>query len=380
MRIQDVPTPCYVVDEAKLIRNLELLKKVQEKAGCRILLAQKAFSMFYEYPLIGQYLAGTTASGLYEARLGREEMGKENHVFSPGYREQEMDEIVSVCDHVIFNSFSQLKKYRDRCLGRTSIGLRINPECSTQGDHAIYDPCAPGSRLGVTLENFKKALLEDPDALEGVEGLHFHTLCEQNSDDLERTLRAAEEKFGDYIGRMKWLNMGGGHHITREDYDVELLIRCVRRVKDTYGVEVYLEPGEAVALNAGYLVTEVLDVVDNGIRTLILDASAACHMPDVLEMPYRPPLKDSGKPGEKAYTYRLSSCTCLAGDVIGDYSFDREIGPGDRLCFEDMAIYSMVKNNTFNGIGLPHIAVLSAGGDCRVIRSFGYDDFKCRLS
>ena len=380
MRIQDVPTPCYVVDEAKLIRNLELLKKVQEEAGCRILLAQKAFSMFYEYPLIGQYLAGTTASGLYEARLGREEMGKENHVFSPGYREQEMDEIVSVCDHVIFNSFSQLKKYRDRCLGRTSIGLRINPEFSTQGDHAIYDPCAPGSRLGVTLENFKKALLEDPDALEGVEGLHFHTLCEQNSDDLERTLRAAEEKFGDYIGQMKWLNMGGGHHITREDYDVELLIRCVRRVKDTYGVEVYLEPGEAVALNAGYLVTEVLDVVDNGIRTLILDASAACHMPDVLEMPYRPPLKDSGKPGEKAYTYRLSSCTCLAGDVIGDYSFDREIGPGDRLCFEDMAIYSMVKNNTFNGIGLPHIAVLSAGGDCRVIRSFGYDDFKCRLS
>ena len=380
MRIQDVPTPCYVVDEAKLIRNLELLKKVQEEAGCRILLAQKAFSMFYEYPLIGQYLAGTTASGLYEARLGREEMGKENHVFSPGYREQEMDEIVSVCDHVIFNSFSQLKKYRDRCLGRTSIGLRINPECSTQGDHAIYDPCAPGSRLGVTPENFKKALLEDPDALEGVEGLHFHTLCEQNSDDLERTLRAAEEKFGDYIGQMKWLNMGGGHHITREDYDVELLIRCVRRVKDTYGVEVYLEPGEAVALNAGYLVTEVLDVVDNGIWTLILDASAACHMPDVLEMPYRPPLKDSGKPGEKAYTYRLSSCTCLAGDVIGDYSFDREIGPGDRLCFEDMAIYSMFKNNTFNGIGLPHIAVLSAGGDCRVIRSFGYDDFKCRLS
>ena len=380
MRIQDVPTPCYVVDEAKLIRNLELLKKVQEEAGCRILLAQKAFSMFYEYPLIGQYLAGTTASGLYEARLGREEMGKENHVFSPGYREQEMDEIVSVCDHVIFNSFSQLKKYRNRCLGRTSIGLRINPECSTQGDHAIYDPCAPGSRLGVTLENFKKALQEDPDALKGVEGLHFHTLCEQNADDLERTLRAAEERFGSYIGQMKWLNMGGGHHITREDYDVDLLIRCVRRVKDTYGVEVYLEPGEAVALNAGYLVTEVLDVVDNGIRTLILDASAACHMPDVLEMPYRPPLKDSGKPGEKAYTYRLSSCTCLAGDVIGDYSFDREIEPGDRLYFEDMAIYSMVKNNTFNGIGLPHIAVLSADGDCRGIRSFGYEDFKCRLS
>ena len=380
MRIQEVPTPCYVVDEAKLVRNLEVLKKVQEKAGCRILLAQKAFSMFYEYPLIGRYLAGTTASGLYEARLGREEMGKENHVFSPGYRENEIDEIVTICDHVIFNSFSQLKKYRDRCLGKTSIGLRINPECSTQGDHAIYDPCAPGSRLGVTWENFKKALLEDPDALNGVEGLHFHTLCEQNSDDLERTLCAVEEKFGDYIGKMKWLNMGGGHHITREDYDVERLIRCVRHVKDTYGVEVYLEPGEAVALNAGYLATEVLDIVDNGVCTLILDASAACHMPDVLEMPYRPPLKDSGEPGEKAYTYRLSSCTCLAGDVIGDYSFDREIRPGDRLYFEDMAIYSMVKNNTFNGIGLPHIAVQETDGTCRVIRSFGYEDFKYRLS
>lgn len=380
MRIQDVPTPCYVVDEAKLIRNLELLKKVQEEAGCRILLAQKAFSMFYEYPLIGQYLAGTTASGLYEARLGREEMGKENHVFSPGYREQEMDEIVSVCDHVIFNSFSQLKKYRDRCLGRTSIGLRINPECSTQGDHAIYDPCAPGSRLGVTLENFKKALLEDPDALEGVEGLHFHTLCEQNSDDLERTLRAAEEKFGDYIGQMKWLNMGGGHHITREDYDVELLIRCVRRVKDTYGVEVYLEPGEAVALNAGYLVTEVLDVVDNGIRTLILDASAACHMPDVLEMPYRPPLQGAGQPGEKPYTFRLGGPTCLAGDVIGDYSFDRPLQPGDQLVFEDMALYTMVKTNTFNGMMLPSIVWRDRTGTLFLVKQFGYGDFKSRLS
>lgn len=380
MRIQDVPTPCYVVDEAKLIRNLELLKKVQEEAGCRILLAQKAFSMFYEYPLIGQYLAGTTASGLYEARLGREEMGKENHVFSPGYREQEMDEIVSVCDHVIFNSFSQLKKYRDRCLGRTSIGLRINPECSTQGDHAIYDPCAPGSRLGVTLENFKKALLEDPDALEGVEGLHFHTLCEQNSDDLERTLRAAEEKFGDYIGQMKWLNMGGGHHITREDYDVELLIRCVRRVKDTYGVEVYLEPGEAVALNAGYLVTEVLDVVDNGIRTLILDASAACHMPDVLEMPYRPPLQGAGQPGEKPYTFRLGGPTCLAGDVIGDYSFDRPLQPGDQLVFEDMALYTMVKTNTFNGMMLPSIVWRDRTGALFLVKQFGYGDFKSRLS
>ena len=379
MRIEELPTPCYVVDEKKLKENLMILNRVRQETGCKILLAQKAFSMFYEYPLIGRYLDGTTASGLYEARLGKEEMGKENHIFSPAYPEKDFKEITSICDHIIFNSFSQLMKYKDRCPAG-SVGIRINPECSTQGDHAIYDPCAPGSRLGVTRANFDRALREDPHALEGVEGLHFHTLCEQDSDDLERTLEAVEEKFGDYIGRMKWLNMGGGHHITRDGYDVKRLIRCVRHVKETYGVEVYLEPGEAVALNAGYLAAQVLDVVDNGIRTLILDASAACHMPDVLEMPYRPPLKDSGKPGEKAYTYRLSSCTCLAGDIIGDYSFDHEVRPGDRLYFEDMAIYSMVKNNTFNGIGLPHLAVQEPDGTCRIVRSFGYEDFKCRLS
>ena len=380
MRIQDVPTPCYVVDEAKLIRNLELLKKVQEEAGCRILLAQKAFSMFYEYPLIGQYLAGTTASGLYEARLGREEMGKENHVFSPGYREQEMDEIVSVCDHVIFNSFSQLKKYRDRCLGRTSIGLRINPECSTQGDHAIYDPCAPGSRLGVTLENFKKALLEDPDALEGVEGLHFHTLCEQNSDDLETTARAFEEKFGKYLHGLKWVNFGGGHHITRPDYDIERLVRTIEHFRDTYGVQVYLEPGEAVVYHAGFLIASVLETLHNGMDIAILDTSAACHMPDVLEMPYRPPLWQSGEPGEKAHTYRLGGPTCLAGDIIGDYSFDQPLQEGDRLVFEDMALYTMVKTNTFNGMPLPAILWRDEQGQGWLVKEFGYEDFKNRLS
>lgn len=374
MRLEQVPTPSYVLDEEKMIQNLEILKRVQEEAGCKILLAQKAFSMFCEYPLIGDYLAGTTASGLFEAKLGKEEMGKENHVFSPAYKESEIDEIVEICDHVIFNSFAQLQKYKNRCLGKTSIGLRINPECSTQGDHAIYDPCAPGSRLGVTLKNFQ------PELLEGVDGLHFHTLCEQNSDDLEKTLEAVEAKFGPYLKQMKWLNMGGGHHITRADYDVERLIRCIRHMKETYDVEVYLEPGEAIALDAGYLVTEVLDIVDNDIQTLILDASAACHMPDVLEMPYRPPLKDSGEKGEKAYTYRLSSYTCLAGDIIGDYSFDAPISVGDKLYFKDMAIYSMVKNNTFNGIGLPNIMRMRKGGDCELIKSFGYEDFKGRLS
>lgn len=380
MRIEEIFTPAYVLDERKLTENLKLLRQVQERTGCHILLAQKAFSMFCEYPLIGKYLKGTTASGLYEARLGREEMGKENHIFSPAYRESEMDEIVRICDHVIFNSFSQLRRYRECCRGKVSVGLRINPECSTQGDHAIYDPCAPGSRLGITAANFTRELGQDPALLDGVEGLHFHTLCEQNSDALEITLEAAEEKFGRYLKRMKWLNMGGGHHITRSDYDVERLVRCICRMRDTYGLEIYLEPGEAVALNAGYLVTEVMDIVENGIKTLILDASAACHMPDVLEMPYRPPLAGSGQPGEKAHTYRLSSCTCLAGDIIGDYSFDREIKPGDRLYFQDMAIYSMVKNNTFNGIGLPSIWVMDEQGDCHLIRKFGYRDFKERLS
>ena len=376
MRINELPTPAYVLDEKKLKENLEILRMVEEKAECRILLAQKAFSMFYMYPLIGKYISGTTASGLYEAKLGKEEMGKENHIFSPAYREEEIDEIAEICDHVIFNSFSQLRKYKERCKGKTSIGLRINPECSTQEDHAIYDPCAPGSRLGVTLENFPEHLAGE------LSGLHFHTLCEQNSDDLETTLAAVEEKFGKYLElpNIEWLNMGGGHHITRPDYDIARLERCILHIKETYGVQVYLEPGEAIALNAGYLVTEVMDIVKNGISTLVLDASAACHMPDVLEMPYRPPLKDSGKPGEKAYTYRLSSCTCLAGDVIGDYSFDHEIHVGDKLYFEDMAIYSMVKNNTFNGMALPAIAVMEEDGNCKVIREFGYEDFKGRLA
>ena len=379
MKIQELKTPCYVIDEKKLRENLEILAGVQQRTGCKILLAQKAFSCFHEYPLIGKYLKGTTASGLFEARLGREEMNLENHVFSPAYREEEMDEIAGLCDHIVFNSFGQLEKYAPRLKGK-SIGLRINPECSTQEDHAIYDPCAPGSRLGVTAEKFRENAEHSPQLLEALDGLHFHTLCEQNSDDLERTLAAVEEKFGQWLPRMKWLNMGGGHHITRADYDIDRLERCIRRMQERYGVEVYLEPGEAVALNAGYLATQVLDVVENGIQTLILDASAACHMPDVLEMPYRPPLRDSGKPGEKPWTYRLSSYTCLAGDIIGDYSFDREIQAGDRLYFEDMAIYSMVKNNTFNGIGLPDIAVMDENGDCRVIRSFGYEDFKERLS
>ena len=381
MKINELPTPCYVIDEGKLEDNLKILHDVEEKTGAKILLAQKCFSAFYEYPLIRKYISGTTASGLYEAKLGYEEMHKENHVFSPAYRQQDMEEILNICDHVIFNSKNQLLKYKDLVdkvnqsgNRKVSIGLRINPECSTQTDHAIYDPCAPGSRMGIRLSDF------DDELADMVDGLHFHTLCEQNSDDLETTLKAVEEKFGKYLHKMKWLNMGGGHHITRDDYDVERLVRLVNHMKETYDLQIYLEPGEAVALNAGYLVTEVLDIVDNEIKTLVLDASASCHMPDVLEMPYRPPLKDSGEAGEKNYTYRLSSNTCLAGDVIGDYSFDKEIKIGDKLYFEDMAIYSMVKNNTFNGIPLPAIAAMDKEGNCRIIKEFGYEDFKGRLS
>ena len=365
MRMDQLPTPCYVIDEKKLKENLEILGDVREKAGCKILLAQKAFSCFYEYPLIGQYLDGTTASGLYEARLGKEEMGKENHVFAPAYKDADIKELGEICDHIIFNSFAQLRRHKDAVSGK-SLGLRINPECSTQGEHAIYDPCAPGSRLGVTKEVFDCEIAAEPELFEALDGLHFHTLCEQNADDLAKTLEAVEEKFGPWLSKIKWLNMGGGHHITRDDYDRELLIKCIRHIRDTYGVEVYLEPGEAIA--------------ENGLSVLILDASAACHMPDVLEMPYRPPLKDSGVSGEKEFTYRLSSCTCLAGDVIGDYSFDKQIQVGDKLYFQDMAIYSMVKNNTFNGIPLPGIAVMKEDGDCEMIRTFGYEDFKGRLA
>ena len=388
-KIDKVPTPAYVVDEQALENNLRILQQVKEAAGCKILLAQKCFSMFAEYPLIGKYLDGATASGLYEARLGHEEMAGENHVFSPAYRPEEIEEIAAICDHVIFNSFSQLRRFgakvREIQQARGiehGIGLRINPECSTQ-DHDIYDPCAPGSRLGVTAEDFARAVETAPQLWELLDGLHFHTLCEQNSDALAATLQAVGQKFGHWLakGSIHWLNMGGGHHITRADYDRQLLIDLIKGVKDKYDVAVYLEPGEAVALNAGYLITEVLDTVTNhGVDILLLDASAACHMPDVLEMPYRPPLKDSGEAGEKAHTYRLSSCTCLAGDIIGDYSFDRPVKPGDRLYFEDMAIYSMVKNNTFNGMALPSIWKMDASGECTLVRKFGYKDFKERLS
>ena len=372
--LKKLPTPCYVIDEAKLRHNLEILHGVEVRTGCKILLAQKAFSCYHVYPLIGEYLSGTACSGLFEACLGYEKMGKENHVFSAAYRESEIDEIIKYSNHIIFNSFSQLDRYRDRVLSAgKKIGLRINPEFSTQEGHEIYDPCSPKSRLGITKKNF---LSND---LRGVSGLHFHTLCEQNSDDLERTLDVIEAEFGDIMREMEWINFGGGHHITRKDYDIPLLEKCIKRIQENYNLKVYLEPGEAIALNAGYLVTEVLDLIENDMPIAILDTSAACHMPDVLEMPYRPPIFNSGENDEKSFSYRLGSQTCLAGDVIGEYSFDEPLKIGDKLIFGDMAIYSMVKNNTFNGMPLPMIILLKSDGSTEILKKFGYEDFKTRL-
>ena len=366
-----VPTPSYLVYEELLEKNLKILAEVAEDTGAKILLAQKCFSMYHYYPLIGRYLSGTTASGIYEARLSQEEMGKENHVFKPAYEVDEIPRLAAICDHVVFNSFAQWERFgvTARAAG-ASCGIRINPERSTQ-EHAIYDPCAPNSRLGVKIADFRA------DLLEGIDGLHFHTLCEQGADALAATLEAVEEKFGKYLYGMKWLNFGGGHHITREGYDIPLLKQLIRHVQETYAVAVYLEPGEAVALNAGFLVAEVLDVQTDG--NVILNTSAACHMPDVIEMPYRPPVIGAGEAGEKAHTYTLAGPTCLAGDTIGTYSFDAPLNVGDRVVFGDMAIYTMVKNNTFNGMPLPHIIAVASNGEWEIVRTFGYDDFKMRL-
>ena len=368
----EVPTPAYVVADSLLTKNLKILQELQSSTGAKVLLAQKCFSMYHYYPLIGNYLAGTTASGLYEARLGHEEMGKENHVFSPAYKESEFAELTDICDHIVFNSLKQWQKFGLQAIAKgVSCGLRVNPECSTQ-EHAIYDPCAEGSRMGV-----KQKDISD-EKLTGLEGLHFHTLCEQGADALAITLAAVEKRFGSILPQMKWINFGGGHHITKAGYDIELLKRCIARMQDKYDLKVYLEPGEAVALNAGFLVATVLEIQEAN-NIAILDTSAACHMPDVIEMPYRPPVIGAGEPDENAYTYTLAGPTCLAGDTIGTYSFAEPLQEGSRVVFGDMAIYTMVKNNTFNGMALPDIIAAHADHSWQVVRHFGYADFKNRL-
>ena len=396
-------TPCYIVDEGLLIRNLKLLREVADAAECRILLAQKGFSMFSVYPIVAEYLSGAASSSLYEARLAAEEMKKEVHIYSPAYREDDFSEIAGICSHIVFNSFSQWRKYRN--LARNAqCGIRVNPGYS-EIETEVYNPCAPFSRLGVPYAEFLREcpghevrecpgheVRECPEheghevheGLEGLTGLHFHTMCEQNSDTLARTLGVVREKFDRYLRHFQWVNFGGGHHITRPDYDIETLVRCVREFSEEYGVLVYLEPGEAIALNTGFLVSTVLDIVDNGMKIAILDTSAVCHMPDVLEMPYRPHIIGSADPSRKTcgypHIFRLGGPTCLAGDVIGDYAFARPLSPGDRLVFTDMAHYTMVKNNTFNGIGLPSILLHALDGSIKTIRAFGYEDFKHRLS
>ena len=382
-------TPCYILDEAALRQNGEILKGVADRTGAKLLLAQKAFSNYDCYPALAPYLAGTEASGLFEARLGWEILPeKEVHVFCGAYRDDEFDELLRYADHVVFNSPAQLSRLgpRAKAAGK-SLGLRINPECSTQEGHAIYDPCAPGSRLGTTREQWDAKMTPDLVAL--LDGLHFHTLCEQDSDALEITLDAVAEKFGDVLPRMKWLNMGGGHHVTRPDYDIPRLERCIRFAQETWGVTVYLEPGEAWALNAGFLASRVLDVTENGsVKNAILDCSAACHMPDVIEMPYMPPLygaaegsaiRDPGSGDDNSNVYRLGGPSCLSGDVIGDYEFDHALQIGELVLFGDLAIYSTCKNNTFNGMPLPDLWLRRADGSLCRLTAFGYDDFKGRL-
>ncbi len=378
---EQVQTPCYIIDADLIQKNLEVLSAVREHTGCKIILAQKAFSNYGLYPLIAQYLDGATASGIFEAKLCHEEMPEhmENHIFSPAFQEKDMGEILSVCDHIVFNSMRQLELFGARAKSAgLQVGLRVNPEKSTQEGHAIYDPCAPGSRLGTSLVEFKSGLEKNPELLELLDGLHFHTLCQQDSDDLKITLDAVEDKFGCYLSNMSWINFGGGHHITRPNYNISQLEECILHMKQKYELQVYVEPGEAVALNAGFLVSTVLEIQDKENTIAILDTSAACHMPDVLEMPYRPPVQNSGEAYELANTYTFGGPTCLAGDIIGTYSFETSLEAGDRIVFEDMAIYSMVKNNTFNGMPLPSIYI-KQGDECKLWKEFNYEDFKQRL-
>ncbi|NMC05439.1 MAG: carboxynorspermidine decarboxylase [Candidatus Lokiarchaeota archaeon] len=374
--VAKVPSPGYVVDERLLEANLKCLEKVQKRTGVKILLALKAFAMYSTFPLIQKYLDGTCASGLHEARLGRETFGKEVHVYAPAYQERNFREIVNHADHVVFNSVHQwerLKHVVEAAPRPVSCGLRVNPEYS-EIKTPLYDPCAPASRFGI-----RATQIETLPA--GIEGIHFHCLCEQDAGVLERVFSSFEAKFGHLLSSVKWLNLGGGHLITKPGYDVDALCNLLLRIRKRYGVQIYLEPGEAIALNAGFLVSTVVDIIENGSITIaILDTSATAHMPDVLEMPYRPAIVGAGHIGDFPNGYKLGGISCLAGDVIGDYSFSRKLQIGDRLVFTDMAHYTMVKNNTFNGIPLPAISCIKRDGSITIVKEFGYDDYKRRLS
>jgi carboxynorspermidine decarboxylase len=368
---ENIETPCYVCYEELLEKNLKILSYVRQKSGAKILLALKGFAFYHLEPLVSNYLDGCCASGLWEARLSNEEFGGETHTYSPAYKEDEIEEIVKLSEHTVFNSFSQWEKYRDKAVGKTSCGLRINPQISC-APVELYNPCGEFSRFGITKKEFRA------DLLEGIEGLHFHALCEQGADELQSILRGVEEGFGEYLYGMKWVNFGGGHHITKEGYDVEKLIKLIVDFSQRYNLQVYLEPGEAVGWQCGVLVSKVLDIVRNEMDIAVLDTSAEAHMPDTLAMPYRSDVEGAGVANEKKYTYRLAGNSCLSGDIMGDYSFDEPLKVGDRVVFSDQIHYTIVKNTTFNGIKLPSLAVVKKDGSFKVVKKFGYEDYKKR--
>jgi len=368
-----LPTPYYLIDETLILKNLQIIKKIKDLSGCKVILAQKAFSSFYFYPLLSQYLDGTASSGLFEARLAHEHFGKEVHVFTPGFKEEEFNDVLKYSDHIVFNSNSQLARFKERALkAKKTIGIRINPEVSTQTGNSMYDPCSPTSRMGIKVQDI------DAKFLDGVSGFHFHTLCQQNADALETTVKEVEKKFSKYFSKLKWINFGGGHHLTRANYDIPKLVNIIRYFKDRYKLDVYLEPGEAVVLNAGFLVSKVLDVTKNDVEIAILDASATCHMPDVLEAKFIPPVTSADTKG--SHIIRLSGATCLTGDDIGIYRFANPVKVGDTIVFEDMALYTIVKNNTFNGIPLPSIYARKLDGKDVLVKAFDYGHFKGKLS
>lgn len=368
-----LPTPYYLIDESLILKNLQIIKQIKDLSGCKVLLAQKAFSSFYFYPLLSQYLDGTASSGLFEARLAHEHFGKEVHVFTPGFKEEEFNDVLKYSDHIVFNSNSQLTRFKERALkAKKTIGIRINPEVSTQTGNSMYDPCSPTSRMGIKVQDIDAKLLD------GVSGFHFHTLCQQNADALETTVKEVEKKFGKYFSKLKWINFGGGHHLTRANYDIPKLVKIIRYFKDKYQLDVYLEPGEAIVLNAGFLVSKVLDVTKNDVEIAILDASATCHMPDVLEAKFIPPVMSADPKG--SHVVRLSGATCLTGDDIGIYRFANPLKVGDTIVFQDMALYTIVKNNTFNGIPLPSIYARKLDGKDLLVKAFDYTHFKGKLS
>lgn len=375
-KLEKLLSPCWLLEERLLKKNLELIHDIKTRSGAKVLLALKGYALWKSFPLLKPYLDGCCASGLHEAKLAHETFGKEVHTYSPAFKEEEIKEIARISHHLVFNSPAQFHKFAvlaKKTNPELSLGLRVNPEYS-ESPKEIYNPCGLYSRLGTTLENLDETVLEHCD------GLHFHALCEQDSSALENVLQNFEEKFGAYITKMKWINFGGGHHITRKGYDVEKLVTLIKTFKEKYDVEVYLEPGEAIGWETGTLITTVLDIVDNGLDIAILDSSAEAHMPDTIIMPYRAEVRSAGKAGEKTHTYRLAGNTCLAGDIMGDYSFDAPLKIGDKIVFEDQMHYTMVKATTFNGVKLPSIAIEKEDGSVEVLRKFGYEDFKERLS